>query len=90
VQKEAVLAGLRSLVTVERIVDELELKPGGIVIPSFVVDAVAEAPHGSYPSYAHGITDRDNDAYRAWDKVARDRDAFRAWMREHVLEAVPA
>ena len=33
VQKEAVLAAARSLVTVDRIVDELELKPGGIVIP---------------------------------------------------------
>jgi glutaconate CoA-transferase subunit A len=85
VQKEAVLAAQRSLVTVERIVDELELRPGGIVIPNFVIDAVAEAPRGAYPSYAHGITDRDNDAYREWDKVARDRDTFTAWMQEHVL-----
>src|SRR3954464_8845667 len=87
VQKEAVLAAKRSLVTVERIVDELELQPGGIVIPGFVIDAVAEAPGGSRPSYAHGITERENDFYREWDAISRDRERFSAWMDEHVLRA---
>jgi glutaconate CoA-transferase subunit A len=90
VQKEAVLAASRSLVTVERIVDELELKPGGIVIPGWVIDAVAVAPDGSRPSYAHAINERDNDFYRAWDAVSRDRDRFRAWMAERVMSGVPA
>jgi glutaconate CoA-transferase subunit A len=91
VQKEAVLAASRSLVTVERIVDELTLKPGGIVIPGWVLDAVAEVPRGSYPSYALGITERDNDFYREWDAISRDRERFDAWMDEHVLSAeVPA
>jgi glutaconate CoA-transferase subunit A len=85
VQKEAVLAAERSLVTVERIVDELEPRPGGVIIPGWVVDAVAEAPGGSQPSYALGITRRDNDFYRRWDAISRDRDTFTAWMREHVL-----
>src|SRR3954466_200297 len=56
VQKEAVLAAERSLVTVERIVEALEPRPGGVVIPAWCVDAVAEAPGGSQPSYALGIT----------------------------------
>jgi len=85
VQKEAVLAARRSLVTVERIVDELEPRPGAVVIPSWVIDAVAEAPGGSQPSYSAGITDRDNDFYRFWDKVSRDREQFTSWMEEHVL-----
>ena len=42
VQKEAVLASSRSIVTVEEIVDELELRPGGVVLPAWVIDAVAE------------------------------------------------
>ncbi|MDQ1710280.1 MAG: glutaconate CoA-transferase, subunit [Frankiaceae bacterium] len=88
VQKEAVLAATRSLVTVERIVDELELRPGGMVIPGYVIDAVAEVPGGSRPSYALGITERDNDFYREWDAISRDRDRFRTWMDEHVLNAV--
>jgi glutaconate CoA-transferase subunit A len=87
VQKEAVLAAERSLVTVERIVDELEPRPGGVVLPGWTIDAVAQAPRGSQPSYAHGITERDNDAYRAWDVVSRDRETFEAWMDEHVLQA---
>jgi glutaconate CoA-transferase subunit A len=90
VQKEAVLAASRSLVTVERIVDELALKPGGIVIPGWVIDAVAEAPGGSWPSYAHGISERDNHSYREWDAISRDRDQFRAWMAEHVMSGVVA
>ena len=85
VQKEAVLAAERSLVTVERIVDELRPRPGGVVIPCWVIDAVADASGGAYPSYAHGITERDNDFYRAWDAISRDRDAFVRWMDEHVL-----
>jgi glutaconate CoA-transferase subunit A len=85
VQKEAVLAARRSLVTVERVVDELTPRPGGVVIPGWAVTAVAEAPGGSRPSYAHGLTRRDNDFYREWDAVSRDRERFRAWMDEHVL-----
>jgi glutaconate CoA-transferase subunit A len=90
VQKEAVLAASRSLVTVERIVDELELKPGGIVIPGWVIDAVAEAPGGAWPSYAHGVSERDNDFYREWDVISRDRDRFRTWMAERVISGVAA
>ena len=88
VQKEAVLAAKRSLVTVERIVDRLEPRPGAIVLPSWVIDAVAEAPGGSRPSYSLGVTERDNDFYKFWDELSRDRDAFVAWMNEHVLAEV--
>jgi glutaconate CoA-transferase subunit A len=90
VQKEAVLAAGRSLVTVERVVDSLTPRPGGIVIPGWVIDVVSEAAGGSLPSYSHGITDRDNDFYRLWDRVSRDRSEFTAWMGEHVLGGVAA
>ena len=89
VQKEAVLASQRSLVTVERIVDELEPRPGGIAIPGWVIAAVAEAPGGSRPSYSLGITDRDNDFYKFWDKMSRDRDQFTDWMNENVMDKEP-
>jgi glutaconate CoA-transferase, subunit A len=86
VQKEVVLASTRSIVTVEEIVDELELRPGCAVLPGWVVDAVALAPGGAHPSYAHGYYDRDNDFYVAWDAISRDRDRFREWMQRHVLD----
>jgi glutaconate CoA-transferase subunit A len=87
VQKEAVLASARSVVTVEEIVDELVPRPGSVVLPSWVVTAVAPAPGGARPSYAHGYYDRDNDFYVRWDEISRDRELFTDWMREHVLEA---
>jgi glutaconate CoA-transferase subunit A len=86
VQKEVVLASARSIVTVEEIVDELDLRPGGAVLPGWVVDAVALAPGGAHPSYAHGYYDRDNDFYVTWDAISRDRDRFRDWMQRHVLD----
>jgi len=90
VHKEAVFSATRSLVTVERIVDELEPRPGAVVLPGWVIDAVAEAPGGSRPSYSLGVTERDNGFYREWDAISRDRDGFRAWMEQHVLSGVPA
>ena len=90
VQKETVLASARSLVTVEEIVDVLDPLPGAIVLPSWIVDAVALAPGGARPSYAHGYYDRDNEFYLAWDAISRDRDTFSDWMRQHVLEVVAA
>jgi glutaconate CoA-transferase subunit A len=86
VQKEAVLASARSLVTVEEVVPELEPRPGATILPGWVVTAVAEAPGGAHPSYAHGYYDRDNAFYRRWDAISRDRDRFQAWMTRHVLE----
>ena len=80
VQKEAVLAASRSLVTVEEIVDELIPLPNAVVLPSWAVTAVAHAPGGAAPSYALAYYDRDNDAYREWDAVSRDRDRFGEWL----------
>ena len=49
IQKEAVLAARRSIVTVEEIVDELEPVPGAIVLPSWAITRVAEVPGGARP-----------------------------------------
>ncbi len=65
-------------------------RPGGVVLPSWVIDAVACVPGGAHPSYAHGYYERDNDFYVAWDAISRDRDPSRAWMqRARAREAVP-
>jgi len=85
VQKEVVLASARSIVTVEEIVDELELRPGGVVLPAWTIDAVSLAPGGAHPSYAHGYYERDNDFYVRWDEISRDRERFEAWIERHVL-----
>jgi glutaconate CoA-transferase subunit A len=86
VQKEAVLAAARSIVTVEEIVDHLEPLPGAIVLPSWAVTAVAEVPAGTHPSYAAGYSVRDNVFYTAWDAISRDRETFLDWMGRHVMD----
>jgi glutaconate CoA-transferase subunit A len=85
VQKETVLASKRSLVTVEEVVDELEPVPGAIVLPHWAVTCVAVAPRGAQPSYAQGYYDRDNEAYRAWDPIARDRERFQQWLEDEIF-----
>tara|TARA_R110002020_G_scaffold200364_11_gene402614 strand:- start:5069 stop:5923 length:855 start_codon:yes stop_codon:yes gene_type:complete len=89
VQKEAVLAAKRSVVTVEEIVDDLDAHPNACVLPGWTVSAICEVPGGAHPSYAHGYYPRDNASYIAWDKIASDRDTFMAWMKENVLDATP-
>lgn len=85
VQKEAVLAAKRAIVTVEEIVDALEAPANSCVLPRWAVSAVCHVPGGAYPSYAQGYTERDNRFYKAWDPVARSREGFTAWMERHVL-----
>jgi glutaconate CoA-transferase subunit A len=86
VQKEAVLAAKRSIVTVEEIVEDFgERSPNAVILPSWTVTAIALVPGGAFPSYAHGYYKRNNAFYIAWDKIARDRDGFSAWMKVHVL-----
>jgi glutaconate CoA-transferase subunit A len=89
VQKEAVLAAKRSVVTVEEIVDDLDAHPNACVLPGWAVTAICLVPGGAHPSYAHGYYSRDNASYIAWDKIAADRDTFLAWMKDNVLDARP-
>ena len=85
VQKEAVLAAQRSIVTVEEIVDELDARCT-VRLPSWAVTAIAVVPNGAHPSYAHDYSVRDNDFYRAWDAISRDRETFTDWVSTHILQ----
>jgi glutaconate CoA-transferase, subunit A len=84
-QKEAALAASTLIVTVEETVESLAAPMNAIVLPHWVVTAIAEVPMGAYPSYAHGYYARDNAFYLAWDKIARDRKRFTEWTTRHVL-----
>jgi glutaconate CoA-transferase subunit A len=84
VQKEAVLAAKRSIVTVEEIVDELRPGANSVVLPHWVVSAVCEVPGGAHPSFAIGYSERDNAFYKAWDEISRERETFQAWLDRHV------
>jgi len=86
VQREAGLAARTLIVTVEEIVEALPPAMNAIVLPHWVVTAIAHVPGGAYPSYAHGHYARDNAFYQRWDAIARTRDGFLAWMQRHVLD----
>lgn len=90
VQKEAVLAAKRSLVTVEEIVEDFGPRnANAVILPSWTVTAIAHVPGGAYPSYAHGYYKRANEFYIGWDKIARERDTFLSWIKANVLEKGP-
>ena len=84
VQREAVLAAQRAIVTVEEVVDELEARPGAVVLPHWVLSAVSAVPGGAHPSFAMGYSERDNAFYKAWDAVSADRERFRSWIDTHI------
>jgi glutaconate CoA-transferase subunit A len=90
VQKEAVLASKRSIVTVEEIVDDFGPRNlNAVILPHWTVSYIAEVPGGAFPSYAQGYYPRNNAFYKEWDEIARERDTFLAWMKTNVLDKGP-
>ncbi len=85
VQKEAVLAARRSIITVEEVVDRLDAPPNSVVLPSWVVGAVSVVKGGAFPSYAQGYYPRNNAFYKEWDNIAREREGFQEWIERHVM-----
>jgi len=90
VQKQAVLAAKRAVVTVEEQVDDLAA-PGlnAVILPAWTISAIAVVPGGAHPSYAQGYYRRANGFYIAWDDISRDRAKFQDWMRDNVLSKGP-
>lgn len=84
--REAAMAARTVLVTVEERVEKLNADMNAIVLPHWLISAIAVVPGGAYPSYAQGYYQRDNAFYLAWDGIARDRERFRGWMQAHVLD----
>ncbi len=90
VQKEAVLAAKRSIITVEEVVEDFGTRSSNaVILPHWTVGAIAVVPGGAYPSYSHGYYKRANAFYKAWDAIARERDTFLAWMKDNVLDKGP-
>jgi glutaconate CoA-transferase subunit A len=86
VQKEAVLASTRAIVTVEEVVDRFaDRHVNACILPHWTISAIAVVPRGAHPSYAYGYYARDNRYYREWDAISRDRQAFTSWLDTHVL-----
>ena len=90
VQKEAVLAAKRAIVTVEEVLDDFGPRsPNAVILPAWTVTAIAVVPGGAFPSSAHGYYKRANAFYKAWDAIARDRQTFQKWIDENVMRKTP-
>jgi glutaconate CoA-transferase, subunit A len=90
VQKEAVLAAKRSIVTVEEVVDTFDgAAPNACILPRWTVGAIVVVPGGAFPSYAYGYYPRNNAFYLSWDAIARDRASFLVWIDEQVMRSGP-
>ena len=90
VQKEAVLASKRAVVTVEEVVEDFGPRnANAVILPSWTVSAIAIVPGGAFPSYAHGYYKRNNKFYIDWDEISRERDTFLRWMDENVMSKGP-
>jgi len=85
VQKEAVLAAKRAIVTVEERVASLDAPANACILPSWVVTAICEVPRGATPSYAHGYYERDNVFYQEWDEISHERERFTEWVERNIL-----
>ena len=83
--REAAMAARTLVISVERVVDQLDAAMNAFVIPAWQIAAIAAVPGGAYPSYAQGYYARDNAFYLEWDDIARTREGFLGWMERHVL-----
>jgi glutaconate CoA-transferase subunit A len=78
------LAADRIVVTVEELVSDAECSsaPDRTVIPSYRVSAVCVVPGGARPSWVEGHYGRDDEAYGAYDSIARDPQRLNGFIEE--------
>lgn len=83
---EGALASDKIIVSVEKIVDNSEIKkfPDRTVIPAHRVTAVVEIPWGAYPSYVTDFYSRDDNHYGEYDKISRDPDLLEDYINKWI------
>lgn len=85
-------AAKRVILTAERIVDRtvLSAEPERTSIPSFLVEAVVEAPRGAWPTSCAGLYQYDEPFLADLMAVAGDPELLSRFVDERILQAVPA
>jgi len=83
---ELAQAAKHVLISAEEIISEDVIRndPGRTRIPATVVDAVIEAPYGSYPGNMPGRYFADEAHLHRWLEVEKDPAAFAAFLHEHI------
>ena len=85
---EIVNAATRTVASVERVVDTAEFSgaPERTTYPRFMIDAVAPALQGAYPSSCFPEYRHDSGFFEAYSRAARDPEEFARFFREQVVE----
>lgn len=84
---ELVKAAATTIVTTERVVptSRFTADPAGTTYPRFVVDAVAPAPWGAYPTSCFPEYGYDGAFLTAYTEAARDRQAWPVFWKDRIL-----
>ena len=89
VQKEAVLAAKRSIVTVEEIVDQLDGHSNACFFRAGWSLQYVWSPRVPIRRMRRVITIGIINFYQSWDKISRSREEFSRWMELNVLSHSP-
>ena len=81
-------ASKRVILTCEEVVetDRIRAEPWRTVIPGTCVDAVVEAPYGSYPGNMPGLYYSDEPYLANWLEIEKGEAAFARFIREQVYD----
>ena len=72
------------LVTVEEVVDNEIFEPHAITLPHFLVDAVAQVPHGAAPTALNHRYEVDNSHIQLYLDKAQTREGFDEYLQEYI------
>lgn len=76
----------RLIISTEQIVPEEEIRrnPDRTVIPYYLVDAVVEAPFGSYPGEMCYLYERDEEGIKEWVEASSTAEGAQAYLDRYV------
>jgi glutaconate CoA-transferase subunit A len=81
-------AARKVIVSAERVVspEEIAARPAQTMLPYFAVDAVVEAPYGSYPHECYGLYGADFEHFDAYARAAKEHGpaAGRRYIEDNV------
>src|SRR5947208_6523895 len=88
VMLEAVRAAKKVIVVAEEIVapEVIASDPNRTVIPSFLVTAVVESPHGAHPSPVQGYYKRDDAAFKQYHESTKTAADFDDWAKRWIYD----
>lgn len=83
---EMARASKRLIISAEEIVPNqvIRSQPDRTVIPYYLVDAVVEAPFGSYPGEMCYVYGRDEDRIKEWVEASKDPETTKAYLDKYI------